>query len=148
MTAYLSMFLIAFGAATLLPGGSEALLVGLLLSDRYLVWLLLLVATVGNVLGSVVNWWLGLYLQRFQDRRWFPVTPQQLARAQVHYHRYGRWSLLLSWAPVVGDPLTLVAGVMREPWWSFLVLVTIAKTGRYLVLAMMTLGWLSLGSGG
>ncbi len=145
MTAYLSMFLVAFGAATLLPGGSEALLVGLLLSERYLLWLLLLVATVGNVLGSLVNWWLGLYLQRFQNRRWFPVSPVQLARGRLHYHRYGRWSLLLSWAPVVGDPLTLVAGIMREPLWSFLVLVSIAKAVRYLVVAMLTLGWLGLG---
>lgn len=148
MTAYLSLFVAAFAAATLLPGGSEVLLAGLLLSDRYLLWLLLLVATAGNVLGSLVNWWLGLYLQRFQDRRWFPATPQQLDRARVHYRRYGRWSLLMSWVPVLGDPLTLVAGVMREPVWRFLVLVTLAKGGRYLVMAMATLGLLSLGDTG
>ena len=80
-------------------------------------------------------------MERFRDRPWFPVKPDALARAEGWYRRWGRWSLLLSWVPVIGDPLTLVAGVMREPWWSFLLLVTLAKAGRYGVLAMITLGW-------
>ena len=69
------------------------------------------------------------------------MSAQRLEQAKHTYRRYGRWSLLLSWVPVIGDPLTLMAGVMREPWWSFLLLVTLAKTGRYLVLAAITLGW-------
>ncbi|MDD0972012.1 MULTISPECIES: YqaA family protein [Pseudomonas] len=142
MTAgYLGLFLAAFGAATLLPLQSEAVLVGLLVSDRYWLWGLLAVATLGNVLGSLVNWWLGRGLERFQGRRWFPVSPRHMERARVHYQRYGHWSLLLSWLPVIGDPLTLIAGVMREPLGRFLLIVTLAKGARYGVLAMLTLGW-------
>lgn len=98
-------------------------------------WLLVLVAGVGNVLGSVVNWWLGTRIERFRDRRWFPVSPARLERARGWYLRRGRWTLLLSWLPVVGDPLTLVAGVLRERLPVFLLLVAIAKFGRYIVLA-------------
>ena len=138
--AYSALFLSAFGAATLLPLQSEAVLVGLLLKGAYPPWALLLVATFGNVLGSVVNWVLGRYLERWRERRWFPVSPEQLDKAQTHYHRYGRWSLLLSWMPIIGDPLTVVAGVMREPLWSFVCIVTVAKAGRYLVLAGIAQG--------
>ena len=139
--AYGGLFLAAFLAATLLPMQSEAALVALLLAD-YTPWLLVAVASAGNVLGSTLNWWLGRELLRFQDRRWFPVSAVALARAQRGYRRWGRWSLLLSWMPVIGDPLTLVAGVMREPLRVFLPLVAVAKTGRYLVLAWATLRYL------
>lgn len=141
LLAYLGLFAAAFGAATLLPLQSEALLVGLLLNGQYGLWLLLAVATLGNVLGSLVNWWLGRGVERFKDRRWFPVSPTNLDRARRHYQRYGHWSLLLSWLPVIGDPLTLVAGVMREPLGRFLLIVTLAKGARYGVLALATLGW-------
>ncbi|SFR56997.1 YqaA family protein [Litoreibacter janthinus] len=142
MIAYLGLFFSALIAATILPMQSEAVLVGLLTTKSYSVTALLLVATVGNVLGAVINWALGRFLLRFQDRRWFPVTEPQLARAEGWYHRYGRWSLLGSWLPIIGDPLTVVAGVLREPIGPFLLLVTLAKGGRYLVLAMATLAWL------
>jgi len=138
--AYLGLFAAAFGAATLLPLQSEALLVALLLGGAQPVWTLVLVASLGNVLGSLVNWWLGRYLERFRDRRWFPVSDRRLRQAQRWYGRYGRWSLLLSWLPVIGDPLTLVAGIMREPLWRFTLIVTLAKTLRYAVLAAATLG--------
>jgi len=140
LSGYLALFLSALGAATLLPLQSEALLIGLLLSGDYSSWSLLAVATTGNVLGSVVNWWLGRSLVRWRDRPWFPIGPEQLERAESFYRRAGHWSLLLSWAPVVGDPLTLVAGVLHEPLWRLLCLVTFAKGGRYLVLAAITLG--------
>lgn len=107
------------------------------------VWTLLTVATVGNVLGSVVNWVLGRYVERWRDRRWFPARPERLAKAQADYHRYGRWSLLLSWMPIIGDPLTVMAGVMREPLWSFVLIGTIAKAGRYVALATVSLQVLS-----
>lgn len=139
---YLGLFLAAFGAASLLPLQSEALLVGLLVSERYSITALLLVATLGNVLGSCLNAWLGRFVQLWQDRPWFPISPQRLQTARLRYQHYGRWSLLLSWVPVVGDPLTMIAGMMREPWWSFLLLVTLAKAARYLVLAGLTLGWM------
>lgn len=138
----MGLFLAAFGAATLLPLQSEALLVGLLLSERYEVGLLLGIATLGNVLGSLMNWWLGTRLEHFKDRRWFPVSAAHLDKAGIHYRRYGRWSLLLSWVPIIGDPLTLVAGVMGEPWRRFLLIVTLAKGLRYGVLVLATLGWM------
>ncbi|MBP9955838.1 YqaA family protein [Geopseudomonas guangdongensis] len=138
---YLGLFLAAFGAASLLPLQSEAVLVGLLLAESHPVAALLVVATAGNLLGSLLNWWLGRSLDRFRHRRWFPVGAAQLDRAQHWYRRYGRWSLLLSWLPVVGDPLTLVAGMLRESLWVFLLLVGLAKGLRYLALAALTLGW-------
>ncbi|MBS1182365.1 MAG: yqaA [Proteobacteria bacterium] len=133
------LFLVALAAATVLPLQSEAALVGLLLTGAYPVWLVVAIACLGNVLGSVINWWLGRGIERFRDRRWFPVTPAALDRAQGWYRRHGKWSLLLSWVPVVGDPLTVVAGLAREPLPVFLVLVAIAKTGRYVALAVATL---------
>jgi membrane protein YqaA with SNARE-associated domain len=141
LTSYLGLFVAAFGAATLLPMQSEAVLVGTLLSDRYAVSTLLAVATFGNVLGSALNWLLGRSVERFRHKRWFPVSESKLEKAQQSYLRYGRWSLLLSWVPIIGDPLTVVAGVMREPFWSFLLIVTLAKGVRYLVLTAVTLGW-------
>ncbi len=138
--SYLALFLAAFLAATIVPAQSEAVLVGLILAgDRSLI-LLLLVATTGNVLGSVVNWLLGRFIERFRDRPWFPVSRARLAQAEAWYRRFGIWSLLLSWVPIIGDPLTVVAGVLRTPFLTFLVLVTIAKAGRYLVLAAVTQG--------
>ncbi|MDH0304334.1 MULTISPECIES: DedA family protein [unclassified Pseudomonas] len=143
-----ALFLSAFGAATLLPLQSEAVLVGLLLREPTAWATLLLVATLGNVLGSVVNWLLGRAIEHLRDRRWFPFSASQLERAQQRYQRYqrwGQWSLLLSWMPVIGDPLTLIAGIMREPFWRFVLLVTLAKGGRYIVVTMITLGWFHTG---
>ncbi|NRH27953.1 VTT domain-containing protein [Pseudomonas sp. MS19] len=140
MSVYLGLFLSAFGAATLLPLQSEAVLVALLLSGDYSPWWLVVIASCGNVLGSLVNWLLGRAVERFRDRRWFPVSAQHLQRAQTQYQRYGHWSLLLSWMPVIGDPLTLIAGVMREPLWRFMLIVTLAKSARYAILAAITLG--------
>lgn len=132
----------ALVAASILPMQSEAALVGLLLSEAYSPAMLIAVASVGNTAGSVINWFLGRSAERYRDRRWFPVGAAALARAQVWYRRYGRWSLLLSWMPVIGDPLTVVAGVMREPFPFFVLVVAVAKTGRYLVLAAITLAWI------
>ena len=141
--AYFGLFSSALIAATLLPAQSELVLAGLLMAGKQSPTALILVATVGNVLGSAINWWLGRYLEHFKDRRWFPFKPPVLDRAAGWYHRYGRWSLLLSWAPIVGDPLTLIAGVLREPLRSFIFIVTLAKLGRYLVLAAATLQWVA-----
>lgn len=139
-SAYGGLFLSAFIAATILPAASEAVLAGLIVTGQQPIAGLLLAAGVGNVLGSVVNWTLGRWIAIFQDKPWFPIKAASLDRAQDWYQRYGKWSLLLSWAPVIGDPLTIVAGVMREPFPIFLLLVTIAKFGRYLVVAAVTLG--------
>lgn len=134
------MFLAAFAAATLIPAQSEAVLVALILAANQPVWVLLLVATVGNVLGSAVNWCMGRFLIRFADRSWFPFSRTQMDKAAAWYARWGHWSLLASWVPVIGDPLTLVAGVLREPFWRFVLIVTLAKGGRYLVLVWITQG--------
>jgi len=134
---YLALFALAFVAATLLPAQSEAALVALMLAGHPPLWLVI-AASAGNILGSTLNWWLGRQALRFQYRRWFPLKPAALRRAQGWYARYGKWSLLLSWLPVVGDPLTLAAGVMREPLRVFLPLVAVAKTGRYVALAWAT----------
>jgi membrane protein YqaA with SNARE-associated domain len=127
---YVGLFASAVLAATVLPGASEVLMLGLLVQglDAATLWL---VATVGNVAGSTLNWWLGRFALRFADRRWFPVGPAGLERAQGWYRRWGRPSLLLSWLPGVGDTFTVAAGAMRVPIVPFLVLVAIAKGGRY-----------------
>lgn len=142
LAVYGGLFLTAFVATTILPMQSEAALAGLLLTESYAPALLIVSASAGNVLGSIVNWWLGRGVDHFRDRKWFPVKPSALTRATRWYQRYGRWSLLLSWLPIVGDPLTIVAGALREPLWSFLAIVTIAKVGRYLALAAVTLSWM------
>jgi membrane protein YqaA with SNARE-associated domain len=141
LAVYFGLFSAAFLAATLLPAQSEAVLFGLLVTGAYPAWALLLVASVGNVLGSCVNWLLGRFLTRFEGRRWFPVKRASIEKAEGWYRRYGRWSLLLSWMPIIGDPLTVVAGVLREPWPVFLALVTIAKTGRYMAIIAIQQGW-------
>jgi membrane protein YqaA with SNARE-associated domain len=138
MVPLLGLFVSALVSATLFPGQSEALLAALIAGSSY-PWLLVAVASLGNTLGSVVNWLLGRGLERFRERRWFPVRPAQLERAQRWYQRFGKWSLLLSWAPVIGDPLTLVAGVLREPFGVFLLLVAVAKTLRYAVVALVAM---------
>lgn len=140
LAAYAGLFAISLIAATILPAQSEAGLVALILSGQYSTLLLVVVASLGNILGSLVNWLLGIGIERFRHKRWFPVGEVALNRAQRWYRRYGKWSLLASWLPIVGDPITVVAGVMREPLPVFLLLVTIAKTARYAVLAVIALG--------
>jgi membrane protein YqaA with SNARE-associated domain len=135
LAAYGSLFLAALLAATLIPAQSESVLTGLILAGGQPVAALVAVASLGNILGSVLNWLIGRGVEKFRDRKWFPASQAQLDRAQQHYQRLGYWSLLLAWVPIIGDPLTLVAGIMREPLWRFLFLVSIGKIGRYLVLA-------------
>lgn len=133
---YLGLFVTAFIAATFFPLSSEALLLALL-HQGHNPWLLWLVAASGNSLGSCVNWWLGKQCLHWQDRTWFPVSPAQLAKAQHHFQRYGIYSLLFAWLPVVGDPLTLFAGVMRVNFWQFLLLVVIGKSLRYALVILL-----------
>jgi membrane protein YqaA with SNARE-associated domain len=132
---YAGLFAAAFAAATILPAQSEAVLAGLLAMGSLSPAMLVLVASIGNILGSMVNWALGRGIERFRDKPWFPIRPTALDRATGWYRRYGRWSLLLSWVPVIGDPLTVVAGVLREPLWSFVAIVAVAKVARYLAVA-------------
>ena len=138
----IGLFVVALGAATILPLQSEWLVVALLVQGERPWQTIVLVASLGNILGSVVNWLIGRSLMNFRERRWFPASQMNLARAEDWYGRYGRGSLLLSWLPIIGDPLTVIAGVLREPLWSFVVLVGLAKIGRYLALTALTLSWL------
>ncbi|ANK89282.1 MULTISPECIES: YqaA family protein [unclassified Rhizobium] len=140
LLVYLGLFATAFGAATIMPMQSEAVLVCLLLSEKFSIFWLLVVASLGNVLGALANWLLGRGIERFRAKRWFPVGPTALDRAQLWYRRFGKWSLLASWLPIVGDPITVVSGLLREPLPTFLLLVSVAKVGRYLVLAAATTG--------
>ncbi len=132
------MFGSAFLSATLLPFASEVVLAGQIKAGYGSIAGLLVAATVGNVGGSTLNWWMGRVLLRYQDRSWFPFKPDDIARATERFRTFGTWVLLLSWVPVVGDPLTLVAGVLRVPLARFLVLVTIGKAGRYAVVALLS----------
>lgn len=124
----------AFLAATLLPASSEALLAGLVVAEAAPIVILLAVASVFNTAGSCVNWLLGRAAERLKDRSWFPISADSLEWAQVWYGRYGVWSLLASWAPIIGDPLTVAAGVMRTPITIFVPLVALAKTARYAII--------------
>lgn len=139
--AYLSLFFAALLAATLFPAQSEALLGALVLQQNYNVFSLWLVATFGNVLGSLINWYLGWHIDYFQGKSWFPFKTESLTKARERFQRYGKWSLLLSWMPVIGDPLTLIAGVLHLPFWQFVGIVTLAKAGRYLLLIAIVLGY-------
>ncbi len=137
---YFILFISAFGAATLLPLQSEAVLVASLYHLPNSAWLLIAVASVGNILGSCVNWYLGLKIEQFKHKKWFPVSVGRLAQAQQVYQKYGSWSLLLSWVPVIGDPITLIAGLLKEKFWRFICIVSIAKTVRYIFIYMIFLG--------
>lgn len=134
MIGLVALFFAAFLAATIVPAQSELVFAAMQAQGSHPLWQLLVVATFGNVLGSCVTYAMGYGIERFRDRRWFPATPAQLDRAQSWFARWGAASLLLSWAPG-GDIFPLMAGVMRLPLPTFLVLVTLAKGGRYLVLA-------------
>ncbi|OYU47441.1 MAG: hypothetical protein CFE31_16860 [Rhizobiales bacterium PAR1] len=140
--AYSGLFLAAFVAATILPAQSEAVLAGLMVAGAQPVWMLIAVASLGNILGSLTNWVLGRGIERFRHHKWFPASEREIDKARTFYLRWGYWSLLLSWVPIIGDPLTVIAGVMREPLWRFLLLVSLVKIGRYLVLAALVMQWL------
>jgi len=131
--AYLGLFLGAFLAATVVPAYSEVLFAGMLAAgyDPFALWAW---ASAGNTLGSAVNWALGRYLLRFQDRKWFPFREENLGMAQRWFQRFGVWSLLLAWMPIGGDALTFIAGIMRVRFSVFFILTGIGKATRYAIL--------------
>ncbi|MBT3306840.1 MAG: DedA family protein [Alphaproteobacteria bacterium] len=136
MEGYIALFMSALLAATILPFSSEAVLVGLMAAGDYDVLGLWALASLGNVLGACINWWLGRFCLHWQDHRWFPVSMGQLDRAGRWFSRYGVWSLLLAWVPVIGDPLTFAAGILKVNFRLFVVLVAIGKAGRYAAVVM------------
>lgn len=139
ISGYLTLFSSAFLAATILPFYSEVVLFALLRKGGDPA-ALVLIATLGNTLGAVVNWYLGRYLLHFRDRRWFYFSQTQIEKAQRWFQRYGFWTLLLAWMPVGGDALTLIGGVMKVPLWLFCVLVGIGKGLRYISVVYLE-GW-------
>ena len=129
---YLSLFFISFLAATILPFSSELTLAGLISKSNYDNLLLLVFASFGNVLGSVFNWGLGFYARNLTIKKWFPFKETQIERSSKWFSKFGKWSLLFAWVPIVGDPLTFVAGLLRVRFLDFIILVAIGKVSRYL----------------
>jgi membrane protein YqaA with SNARE-associated domain len=136
LSPLLVMLVSAFGAATLLVLPSEAVLIAQIKAGLAPTWALFVAATIGNVAGSTFNWWLGRHARRFEGRRWFPFSAASIEASSTRFQRWGLWSLLFAWLPIVGDPLTFVAGVLRVPFPWFLPLVALGKGGRYAILAL------------
>lgn len=134
---YLAVFLVSFLASTVLPVGSEWLVVALLLQGFEPV-LVVVVATLGNTLGAFTTYAIGLWGGQFLVRRLLRINDSALSRARRLYARFGSWSLLLSWLPIVGDPLCALAGLFRTSWPHFAVLVLLGKLARYIVVAWAT----------
>jgi len=131
---YLSLFFISFLAATILPFSSELTLAGLISTSNYENLLLLVFASFGNVLGSVFNWGLGFYARNLTIKKWFPFKETQIERSSKWFSKFGKWSLLFAWVPIVGDPLTFVAGLLRVRFFDFIILVAIGKVSRYVII--------------
>ena len=139
--ALLALAVSAFTSATILPGTSEAVLVAMTRTGVGPLWLLFIVATVANVAGSCVNWAMGRFASRLRTMRWFSPSQPAMARAERWFGKWGKWSLLVSWLPIVGDPLTLVAGLLRVPFPVFVTLVSVAKATRYAVVLAVATGF-------
>lgn len=131
LSAHLALAAVAFLAATILPGSSEALLAALLVQRPEDSATLFIAATAGNIAGAALNWAFGRWLTHFTDRRWFPASPHWIERASGWFGRYGIWLLLFSWVPIVGDPLTVAAGLLRVRFVPFLLIVALGKAARY-----------------
>lgn len=139
LAIYGSLFITAFLAATVLPVSSEALLTGLIAAGRGDPVLLFVAATIGNTLGSMVNWALGRGIGTLRAKRWFPVTREHYEQASRTFRRFGVWTLLFAWLPVIGDALTVAAGAARVHLGLFVMLVAAGKAGRYAVVVAGTL---------
>lgn len=134
---YLSLFTISFLAATILPFSSELMLASMLSIENYNRTLLITFSSLGNILGSVFNWVLGFYFIKLQNKKWFPFNQEQISKSSQWFEKYGKWSLLFAWVPIIGDPLTFVAGTMKTKFFIFLILVGIGKISRYLFISLL-----------
>ena len=131
---YLSLLTVSFMVATIIPFGSEMYFGTLLSLGKYNSFLLLVSASVGNILGSVFNWVCGYYVNYFIKKPWFPISENKIQKGIEIFNKYGKWCLLLSWVPFIGDPITFVAGTLRYSLIPFVILVSIGKVSRYLVI--------------
>ena len=141
---YLSLFTLSFFVATVIPFGSEAYLASLIILNKYNAVLLIFSASLGNILGSVFNWIIGYYSGYFIKKKWFPIKQNKIDKASLIFNRYGKWSLLLGWLPFLGDPITFVAGTLRYSFLSFLLLVSIGKIGRYIIVYFMSISAINI----
>ncbi|MAQ36202.1 hypothetical protein BMI91_17435 [Thioclava sediminum] len=139
------LFVSALLAATPIPFQSELVFVALQTLGTQNIWLMILIAAVGNTIGSLVTYVIGLGVTHWKDRKWFPATEAQLARGHRWFERWGIGLLLLSWAPG-GDLICLISGILRMSLWLFIPLVFVAKAGRYAVLAWLTAEAIKLAS--
>ena len=132
---YLILFISAFASATLLPLGSEALLI-YNIKEGFNIYALLLIATFGNVLGSILNYYLGLKGEEYLvDKKL--VKQKYIDSSKRYFDKFGAFSLLFAWLPIIGDPITFIAGVLRYDCIKCLVLVVISKFSRYLFIALI-----------
>ena len=135
---YSSLFISSFLSSTLLPGHSELTLTAFIILKEYSVIYLILFASIGNILGSILNWFIGYYLTNLKNKKWFPIKKLQLEKATSWFSNYGKYCLLFSWVPFVGDPLTVVAGILRIKFFTFIIFVSIAKIFRYVLIALIS----------
>lgn len=145
VASMLGLFVAAFLAATPLPFQSEVVFLALQATGDHALWALILVASVGNTLGSCVTYAAGRGLGGARAARWFPLSGAQMDRAERWFRRWGLWSLLLSWAPG-GDLIVALSGLLRVPFWTFLALVALAKSLRYGVVGLAGAGVMNLWS--
>ena len=131
MTTYLSLALISFLAATIIPLSSELALASLLSTNEHNSFILIGTASLGNILGSIFNWLLGFYLFEYINKKWFPFKENQINVASKRFSKFGVWSLLFTWVPIIGDPLTFIAGILKVNFLLFLFLVAVGKISRY-----------------
>jgi membrane protein YqaA with SNARE-associated domain len=136
---FITLFISSFISSTILPGHSEITLTTFIFLNKYNIINLIFIASLGNILGSILNWYLGFYFVKFKEKKWFPINKRQLEKASLWFLNYGKWSLFLSWVPFVGDPLTVVAGVLRVPIITFLIIVSISKILRYVIVSLIAL---------
>lgn len=127
---YWGMFLAAFLAATILPFGSEPVLLALLYANLNPVWLLV-AATLGNTLGGYTSYGLGYLGKWHWLKKWFGLNQKQITKAQNTIERFGVWSALLCWVPIIGDPIAIILGFFRISFWKVALLMAIGKLARY-----------------
>ena len=135
---YLGLFFAAFLAATILPLSSEIVLSALLLNGLSPT-ALVVIATFGNVLGSLVNYVLGYWTSFGVIKKWLKISEEELVRAEHRFVKYGVFSLCFAWVPIIGDPLTFIAGILRINLWLFVILVAVGKFMRYILISYLML---------
>ena len=134
---YASLFISSFLSSTILPGHSEIILAAFILLKKHPIIDLIFFASIGNILGSILNWCIGYFLTNLKVRKWFPINKSQLTRASSWFLKYGKWTLFFSWVPIIGDPLTIIAGIFRVPIYTFILIVSLAKTMRYVFISLV-----------